>query len=162
MYMQGVPLNNMRVSNLNHETATAVLFYLQEVEPDTWVALTKRLQGINSAPQLGKSNFNNCPKELPFMFQSWREYRDYLLKNLITDETINKGMSNKFNDMDIKYDTMHMKDDMYRIQIVTILTNDSWLTKVTNWERKPDVHDYRQSKKGRTNRFSSTNKYING
>lgn len=35
MYRHGIPIHEMRVSNLHHETAVGVLFYLQEIEAET-------------------------------------------------------------------------------------------------------------------------------
>ena len=44
-YRLGTPVPNMRVSNLHHETALQNIFYVQEVEPETYEKLTRRLQG---------------------------------------------------------------------------------------------------------------------
>lgn len=81
MYQYGIGQRNMRVSNYHHETALHALRFLQEVEPDTWNAATK-LHGINTIGQAG--NDMNV-YELPFMFGSWREYRDYLVDHLIPE-----------------------------------------------------------------------------
>lgn len=77
MYQYGVPVKDMRVSNVHHETAVKSLFILQEIVGDLWNRLTQRISGINTAGQLKNISFM-CPKELPFMFKSWNEYRDYL------------------------------------------------------------------------------------
>lgn len=45
-YMYGIRAKEMRVSNLHHETAIHSLFYLQEIEPQTWDNLVKRLEGV--------------------------------------------------------------------------------------------------------------------
>ena len=162
MYMHGVNLNDMRVSNLNHETALHALYFLPEIESETWNRLTKRLAGINSARQLGKSNFISPPKDLPYMFTSWIEYRDYLLKNLITDPVIFDTMRKKFEHMDKKYREIKSIEDMYRVQISTILSNDSWLTKVNNWERRPEVNTWRKWQRGLIPKLTQSNKYITG
>src|SRR5262249_36730746 len=77
LYRYGVPLRYMRLSNLHHETAVKTLFYLQEIEPDTWDALTARLTGINTSGHLNAASL--MPEELPRMFKTWVEYRDHLL-----------------------------------------------------------------------------------
>jgi predicted phosphoadenosine phosphosulfate sulfurtransferase len=40
MYQYGIKVRDMRVSNVHHETAVHTLFFLQEVEADTWNRLT--------------------------------------------------------------------------------------------------------------------------
>lgn len=81
MYARGTPIQKMRVSNVHHETAVHSLFFLPEVEPETWNRLTARLEGIDMANKMGKANY--VPTVLPFMFRSWPEYRDYLVDKLI-------------------------------------------------------------------------------
>lgn len=162
MYQHGVKIENMRVSNLNHETALHALYYLPEIEKDTWNNLTARLQGINSARRISKADFLSCPKKLPFMFESWIEYRNYLLENLITDPEINKRMGDRFIYMDKKYAGMHYIEQMYKAQITCILANDSWMTKLTNWERRPDVNGWRHFKKGQIHEVYKRNRLITG
>jgi len=84
LYRYGVPIQNMRVSNLHHETAVHSLFILQEIEPDTYERLTARINGIDTAGKFGGEDF--FVQELPFMFKDWKEYRDYLLEKLIEPE----------------------------------------------------------------------------
>ena len=79
-YRYGVQPSKMRVSNYHHETAVHSLFWLQEVEPETWVRATARVNGISTAGQMGKADF--FVRELPYMFRDWTEYRDYLLEHL--------------------------------------------------------------------------------
>jgi predicted phosphoadenosine phosphosulfate sulfurtransferase len=162
MYQHGVKLESMRVSNLNHETALHSLYYLPEIENDTWNNLTARLQGIDSARRISKTDFLSCPKALPFMFESWQEYRQHLLDNLITDPVIHKRMGDKFIWMDAKYKGMHHIEDMIKAQITCILANDSWMTKLTNWERRPEVNGWRHYKKGKHHEANKRNKHITG
>lgn len=84
MYQHGVPVPRMRVSNYHHETAVWSLFHLQEIEPETYAKATQRLAGIHTAAHLGAKDFR--PQELPFMFDSWLEYRDFLNERLPTPE----------------------------------------------------------------------------
>jgi predicted phosphoadenosine phosphosulfate sulfurtransferase len=151
----------MRVSNLHHETAVESLYYLEEIEKDTWDKLTKRLSGINTAGKLGRDNFLKI-KELPFMFRDWVEYRDHLLENLVTNEKHKAKFRKKFDKMDVKYDMEFNKDNLTKVQINSILANDFEFTKLSNWERHPDVDTWRKWKRGITNKYTHVNKYING
>lgn len=81
MFNYGVPTHKMRVSNLHHETAVASLMLLQEVERETYNKLCARLPGISTFSQMQANAITIT--ELPDMFTSWKEYRDYLLENLI-------------------------------------------------------------------------------
>jgi predicted phosphoadenosine phosphosulfate sulfurtransferase len=71
-FAKGVPVQNMRVSNLNHETALTNLDYLQEFEPKMWEKTVQRLNGVNTYKHC---KVEECiPTELPYMFKSWKEY----------------------------------------------------------------------------------------
>ena len=160
-YMHGINIKSMRVSNLHHETAVETLYYLEEIEKETWNKLTKRLSGINTAGKLGRENFLKI-KELPFMFRDWVEYRDHLVENLITNEKHRAIFKKKFSKMDEKYDMEFHKDVLTKVQITSMLANDFEFTKLNNWERHPDVDTWRKWKRGITNKWTNTNKYING
>jgi predicted phosphoadenosine phosphosulfate sulfurtransferase len=94
MWQRGDSARKMRVSNLHHEHAVNSLFMLQEIEPETYERLVARIEGIHMAATLGRANYYT-PKELPFMFDSWREYRDYLLEHLI-DPQYRQKMEHSF------------------------------------------------------------------
>ena len=158
-YMHGVPIRNMRVSNLHHETAINVLFYLQEVEQETWVKLTRRMTGINTAGKLKDDYFI---KDLPFMFRDWLEYRDYLTEHLIQDEKFKERLKKKWGEMDVRYDGMKHIKDLHKAQINTILANDVDLAKLKNFTEKPDLLNWKKWKQGITNKYSDKNKYIHG
>jgi predicted phosphoadenosine phosphosulfate sulfurtransferase len=85
-YQWGLSPRKMRVSHLHHENAVTSLFMLQELEPETYERLVNRIGGIHMAATLGRKNYF-VPKQLPFMFESWREYRDYLLSKLVPPES---------------------------------------------------------------------------
>jgi len=129
-YQHGLPINQMRVSNVHHETALYSLFYMQETEPDTWNKLTKRVRGINSAGKLTWSLF--CPRQLPFMFTSWYEYRDYLLEKLVTDPAIRQILRRNFARDDKSY-ILDIHPAMLTRHINAILTNDVDLTRMGTW-----------------------------
>lgn len=145
-YQYGVPVKDMRVSNLHHETAVKSLFMFQELEPHTYELATQRMAGLDMAGKLGYADY--FVKKLPFMFASWKEYRDFLLEKLITDPKWTEGFKKKFASMDEKYKEMTPRghDIMYKMQIQSILTNDWEFIKINNWEKTPDVDWFRKWK----------------
>jgi predicted phosphoadenosine phosphosulfate sulfurtransferase len=129
-YQYGVPVRNMRVSNVHHETAIHQLFFLQEIESETWNTITQRISGINSAGQLQKNAF--FPRQLPYMFSNWWEYRDYLLENMITNIENKEKMKKTFAAADkIYHESVQL--DLVKTQIAAILVNDYHGTKMTNF-----------------------------
>ena len=158
-YMYGVPIRAMRVSNLHHETAISVLFYLQEVERDTWTALTNRMSGISTAGKLNKDNY--FIKELPFMFRSWEEYRDFLTEKLVQDESLKDKFKKKWELYDVRYKDMLMRDKLIRAEINTVLANDVDLAKLRNFTETPEMEDYRRWTRGEEIKYKKVkNKYI--
>lgn len=131
MYQYGVPVSRMRVSNLHHETAVRSLFYLQEIESETWGKIQSRLAGINTAGHLGLDFYG--PKSLPPMFESWTEYRDYLLENLIADVEQRAKFAAAFAAYDSRYDDPNVLGALMAVEISTILVNDIDSTKLKNF-----------------------------
>jgi predicted phosphoadenosine phosphosulfate sulfurtransferase len=159
-YQHGIKVLDMRVSNINHETALVHLKYMSEVERDTWNAVSERIEGANTVKHL-KDDHGKCPAELPYMFESWPEYRDHLLKYLIKDE--HKGtFRKKFDKMEEVFGEIHHKDSMYRVQITALLANDYHMMKIGNWERQGDVNTYRKWKTGKIKEICRYNKYYHG
>lgn len=148
MYQYGIQPAKMRVSNLHHETAVHTLFYLQEIEKDTWDRLTKRLGGINQAKHAKKSEIFQAPTKLPYMFVDWREYRDYLLKHLVTDDAYREAMRKKFAKMEENYSQMVGIEKMYKVHISTIMLQDIDFTKCINFESNPQAKIYRKWHRG--------------
>ena len=148
MYRYGVAPHAMRVSNLHHETAVHHLFYLQEIEGATWEALTKRLGGINQARHISKAEMMQV-KDLPFMFDNWREYRDYLTDKLIINETQRAAFFKMWKNMDKRYSDMRLIELLHKKQITSVLVNDWEGCKLANFENAPPVVMYRKWKKGR-------------
>jgi predicted phosphoadenosine phosphosulfate sulfurtransferase len=130
MYQYGISVRNMRVSNIHHETALTSLFYLQEVEGDTWEKVTRRLSGINTVGQMQGQFFK--PVDLPFMFKDWFEYRDHLLENLITDRVIREKMHRQFIGCDKHYEGKAL-EDLVRTEIACVLVNDYHGTKLSTF-----------------------------
>jgi predicted phosphoadenosine phosphosulfate sulfurtransferase len=131
MYQCGVPIKNMRVSNLHHETAVVNLYRLQEIEFETWNKVCNRISGINTAGILQDVGIR-CPSNLPFMFGNWWEYRDYLLENLITDKKQKEKLKHDFEKYDQKY-TEPAQNDLVVTEINCILTNDYHGTQLGNF-----------------------------
>jgi predicted phosphoadenosine phosphosulfate sulfurtransferase len=131
MHRYGVGVRNMRVSNYHHETAVGSLFMLQEIEPETYERATQRISGLDTAGKMGKADY--FPKELPFMFTSWREYRDYLLEHLVLDEKMRKLFAKRFASQEKNYEH-EVNDKMMQMHITSIMVNDVDGTKLKNWE----------------------------
>lgn len=148
MYRYGVPPTTMRVSNLHHETAVHHLFWLHEVEKDTWEALTKRLNGINQAKHMKKSEMLTV-KTLPFMFDSWPEYRDFLTEKLIEVPEQLKAFKKRWAKMDERYANMRLPEDLHRRQVNSLMVNDWEGVKLSGFENSPPVVMFRKWQTGK-------------
>jgi predicted phosphoadenosine phosphosulfate sulfurtransferase len=122
MYQYGLPLGKMRVSSVCHEAALDHVQWMQEIEPDNWNRLTARLDGFHAAGQLGNA-FKSAPKELPFMFDSWQEYRDYLLEHLIVDPATRERMRKDIARTARRY-VPEVQEKLCREWVGMILVND--------------------------------------
>lgn len=101
MYMLGGNLRSFRVSNLVHEKAFRCLTDLQELEPETYDKLERRLQGVHTAAMYGKENLIYSIKELPQQFKTWKEYKDFLLTSIHPDlKRIFEYQWSRFGDTD--------------------------------------------------------------
>lgn len=121
MYQYGIPVQAMRVSNVHHEQAAKTLIYLQELEPDLWNRLLARLQGVNSMNKLSESY--RVPKELPWMFASWEEYRDYLVEHLI-EEPEKRAIFRKLFDGMLDRFRPEVHGRILQTQVESVLNND--------------------------------------
>ncbi len=159
MYQYGYSVQDMRVSNLHHETAVKHLFFLQEIELDTYNRLTKRLKGIATANKIGDDDF--FVKKLPFMFADWKEYRDFLLEKLVVEEH-RETFAKKFADLDAKYGEMQKKglDILHKVCVQSIIINDFGFVKLSNWETQPSVNSWRRWKRGDKIDETLSNPYI--
>lgn len=83
-YQYGVSPVNMRCSALIHETAWHNIRGLQEFEPQTYNKFCRRVAGTSTFTHAFDTEV--IPSTLPFMFKDWREYRDYLLVNIVKPE----------------------------------------------------------------------------
>lgn len=101
MYMLGLNLRTMRVSNLIHEKAYRCLHELQELEPETYDKLENRLKGVHCASIYAKEDLMYSIKKLPSQFKTWKEYKDFLLENIHPDlSKIFKYQWSRFGDTD--------------------------------------------------------------
>ena len=146
-FQYGISPKLMRVSNLHHETAIHQLFYLQEIEGDTWNALTKRLHGVNAARHMTKKEMFQVG-ELPFMFEDWREYRDHLVDNLISEDK-RPTFKRMFDRMEVAYSEMVDRSILWRAHVTSILANDYEFTKMASFIAKPEAQEFRKWKKGK-------------
>lgn len=132
-YRYGINPLEMRVSNLHHETAVHSLFYMQEVEPDTYNKLTKRLRGIDAATKFSVDDF--FIYKLPFMFENWKEYRDYLLDKLIPIE--HQGdFRTWFNMQDEEFAHLDVYEKIVKAHVNAMMANDYTGTKLKNLQRR--------------------------
>lgn len=157
-YRKGIPLRQMRVSNLHHETAVHALFYLQELEGDTWDKLVLRLKGINQTRHIKKSEMFQI-KELPYMFNDWIEYREHLIENLTLLDEHKEKFRKLFSKMDVEYDDMLRKEDLYKRQCQWVLANDVDFTKLDAWRGNPYVIRYLEYKRGKKKHLKQPREY---
>ena len=147
MYRHGVSVSNMRISNLHHETAIQVLLLVQQIEPQTWNKIVDRIDGASSVKHI-KTNSFACPKELPYMFNSWEEYANHLVKNIIQEDKNQKLIQKVIDGKRDIYVDKAINQKFYKELINTILSSDWDLTKIANFEIRPEVNVYRKYKKG--------------
>lgn len=114
MFRWGVPKSKMRVSALIHETAFYSIEMLQEFEPKTYNRFVSRVNGVSTFNHAFDEN-SLIPKELPIMFKSWKEYRDYLLIHLVKSEYWDL-LRNRWKNQN--------NDEFYRFHVREIILND--------------------------------------
>jgi len=150
MFRYGLKVNEMRISNLHHETAIQHLTQVQEIEPQTWAKLQKRIDGANTIKQLKKNAFV-CPNMLPKAFSTWREYAHYLADNIIQKEGDKDawekqiGYDHQFSFID---KNESISTDFWKVAINTILSSDWDFTKIQNFRLTQSVNAHRQYYRG--------------
>ena len=151
MYRHGVKINDMRISNLHHETAIQALLLVQEIEPKTWNKIADRVDGASSIKHI-KGNSFKCPKELPEMFESWKEYALHLAKHIIQEDK-NRETLFKVIERERKiYTDALVEESLFKAIINTILSSDWDYTKLANWRISAHVYTYRKYKQGKRDR----------
>lgn len=130
-YIAGTSAKDMRVSSLIHETAWHNIEHLQEFEPKTYNKFIKRVSGAGTFNHLFDYG-SVIPRELPFMFKDWKEYRNYLLETIIKPEYKEK-FRNKWSGQD--------GDDWYKIHVKELIVNDIDGTINRNKSRSTKLQD---------------------
>lgn len=130
MYQYGYPVASMRVSNVHHETAVMHLKYLQEIEGATWNKIVARISGLNSVAHL-QADFM-APKVLPPMFSDWFDYRDHLLKYMVTDDDIRGKLRRQFASADARY-SPEIHGALVKVEIACVLLGDYHGTKLSTF-----------------------------
>ena len=113
-YQWGLAKEAMRVSALIHETAWHSIEMLQEFEPDTYNKFIRRVSGVGTFAHTFDSG-DIIPRQLPFAFRSWQEYRDYLFANIVKPE-YHELFRNRWKNQ--------TGDEWYRVHVKEIVLND--------------------------------------
>ena len=105
----------MRVSFLVHEQSFRAVTALQELEPETYAALVKRLRGVHAAALYADEGAMFSARSLPKAFPTWKAYRDHLL------DTTPGEMTARYRK---RFAKMPDDDATCKEQVRQILTND--------------------------------------
>lgn len=95
--LKGKRLNDIRISNLIHEKSFSCLAELQEVEPDTYDRLCRRLAGVHSAAIYAREGMIYNADVLPAGFTNWKAYRDSLLDSAPISEKRRATLKRRFD-----------------------------------------------------------------
>lgn len=142
-YKNGVMVQDMRISNLHHETAIQNLLLVQEIEPDTWNKLSKRIDGANTIKHIQRNSFV-CPKEHPPMFETWEEYAMHLIEHLIQDEANKIGIKKKIKATKDLFNQGLIIKKYWSTIINTILSSDWDYTKFENFMAQPTTNVFKK------------------
>ena len=152
-YQLGYPVGTMRVSSVHHETAVGHLRRLQEIEPQTWAALIRRIPSVNAVKQAWGGY--TTIQELPKPFTSWRRFRDHLLYNLVADPEKVIAFEKRFlydDDLFVMEDSKIAKH-VHIAQITCILVNDYECVKMANFQ---NCHiRYRRQQRQRRDQYTN-------
>ncbi len=118
--------HTMRVSNLIHEKSFTCLTDLQELEPDTFEKIIKRIKGTHVASIYAKENYIFSANKLPEKFAAWLEYRNFLI------ETIPEKHRKRFVD---RFANQVGDEYTYRQQCKQLLIND-WENNISITKKK--------------------------
>lgn len=128
--------DQMRISCLIHEKSFKCLCDLPEFEPETFEWLQKRCKGIDTAMRYAKERQMYSNDKLPTHYNTWLEFRDFLLEN-----HPNKAQKQRF----IKRFKNHPKrEEVYKQQVGQLLIND--------WENITEIKTDQEEKRKETKR----------
>ena len=117
MFMDGYSIyKKMRISNLIHEKSFKCLIDLPRFEPETYDRLCERIGGIASASRYAAEKLMFDNKTLPKHYQTWKEFRDFLLDNIPTDEHRERFIKRFANQTE--------SEKTYQSQVGQLLIND--------------------------------------
>jgi predicted phosphoadenosine phosphosulfate sulfurtransferase len=117
MFMNNYSIyTKMRVSNLIHEKSFRCLVDLPKYEPETYNKLCKRISGISTASRYASEKLIFDNKTLPQHYKTWKEFRDFLLKNVDKEE--HKQMYLK------RFENQEENERTYKLQVGQLLIND--------------------------------------
>lgn len=133
-YQFGIPVPQMRVSALHHETSIRCVMQMQEFDKALYERVTKRLPGIATANTLGREFFT--AKRPPFMFKDWCEYRDFLIEKLAANDP---EWQRKLRKVSGEWDRLlanepEKKEKSARVVVSSLVTNDYNGAKIDNWK----------------------------
>lgn len=128
-YRRRMHPRQMRVADLTMGDMSRNALYLAEIEPDTYARLQRRM-GPEAIERMEMRGW--FPDRLPFMFESWAEYRDYLLENLVREKWRDR-MRRQFERSLAKFPE-HLHEELIRVQVGAVLIEDWKGTKIADWE----------------------------
>jgi len=105
------------------------------------------------ATKMGKDDF--FVHDLPFMFENWKEYRDYLLDKLIDKPEWKEKMQKKFAYHD-RIIGEELGNKKYKAHVQSILTHDWEGIKLDNFINSPQSRDARRAHKMRSTALNAT------
>lgn len=146
LYRMGIGVPNMRVSALIHETAVTSLYELQEFEPELYEKVIKRVAGADTVGKMGADDF--MPKELPFMFESWQEYAEYLYEHLVNDDYFHKNWAKSLKQIKPFVDNFpELRDRLWYEMAKSVVGNDGDMTRIGNVLSTPEMIPYKKKLK---------------
>jgi predicted phosphoadenosine phosphosulfate sulfurtransferase len=117
MYMNNYSIySNMRVSNLIHEKSYKCLIDLPKYDPELYDKLCNRISGISVASRYASEKLIFSNKLLPKHYNTWKDFRDFLLYNIKNDDH-RKIFESRFNKQE-------KNEWFYQSQVGQLLIND--------------------------------------
>lgn len=106
----------MRISNLIHEKAFRCLADLPRFEPETYDKLCRRISGIATASRYATERMVFTNKQLPRHYGTWKEFRDFLLENVPSEEHKQRFVE--------RFSKQPETERAYKAQVGQLLIND--------------------------------------
>ena len=88
---------------------------------------------------------NWFPNELPYMFDSWDEYRDHLLEHIIKEE-LKPAFRKKFKKFDKAFHETPVYIKAMKCCIKALLINDYHSTIMGNFLRSPFIYQFNRTR----------------